>query len=155
MVPAQCSACRGSNSTPQFPSFPRSPGHTHLFCRPSALLGRLLLIGVGLEMKPWARGGHRGGRCGGCFRLGQGASLSLLHLRIRACLCCHGDQHACIGHMGENVMRERGSKGTTEQSEGDRNHTPRETDGDKWTKSQREGGGGRDRKGGWGESPEK
>ena len=37
-------------------------------------------------------------------------------------------------------MRERGSEGMTEQSEGDRNHTPRETDGDKWTKSHREKG---------------
>ena len=41
-------------------------------------------------------------------------------------------------------MRERGSEGVTEQREGDRNHTPRETDGDTWTKSHREGGGGRD-----------
>lgn len=37
-------------------------------------------------------------------------------------------------------MRERGSEGMTEQSEGDRNHMPRETDGDKWTKSHREKG---------------
>lgn len=31
-----------------------------------------------------------------------------------------------------------------EQSEGDRNHTRRETDGDKWTKSHREKEGGRE-----------
>lgn len=53
-------------------------------------------------------------------------------------------------------MRERGSEGVTEQSEGDRNHTPRETDGDTWTKSHRERGRReRQRKGARGESPEK
>ena len=43
-------------------------------------------------------------------------------------------------------MGERGSNGATERCEGDRNHTCRETDGDKWTKSHREKEeGGRER----------
>lgn len=69
---------------------------THLFSRPSVLLGRMLLIGVGLGMAV-ACGGHWGGCCGSSLRLLRGLLLSLLHLGIRACLCCHGDQHACIG----------------------------------------------------------
>lgn len=36
-------------------------------------------------------------------------------------------------------MRERAAR-ARQNRRGDRNHTPRETDGDKWTKSQREGG---------------
>lgn len=69
---------------------------TYLFSRPSVLLGWMLLIEVGLGVAV-ACGGHRGGRGGGCLRLLRGLLLSLLHLRIGACLCCHGDQHACIG----------------------------------------------------------
>lgn len=42
-----------------------------------------------------------------------------------------------LARKREHVMGERGSDGVTEQSEGDRNHTRRETDGDKWTKSHR------------------
>lgn len=69
---------------------------THLFSRPCVLLGQMLLIGVGLRVAV-ACGGHRGGRVSGCLRLLWSLLLSLLHLRIGACLCCHGDQHACIG----------------------------------------------------------
>lgn len=78
---------------------------THLFSRPSVLMGRVLLIGVGLRVAV-ACGGHRGGHSssGGSSGL-RGLRvllLRLLHLRIRACLCCHGAQHACIG-MKENM----------------------------------------------------
>lgn len=143
MAPAQCFARRGSTVHPGSLLSPL-PG-THLFCRPSVLLGRLLLIGVGLEMAV-AHGGHRGGRCSGCFRLLRGLLLSLLHLRIRACLCCHGDQHACIG------MKER----ECDEREGQRGHDRTERGGqephaerDRWRQMdkepQREGGGGRDR----------
>lgn len=74
---------------------------THLFSRPSILLGQMLLIGVGLRVAVACRG-HRGGCGGSSLRLLRSLLLSLLHLRIRACLCCHGDQHACIG-MKENM----------------------------------------------------
>ena len=108
MAPAQCSACRRSTVHLSFLPSPL-PG-THLFCRPSVLLGRLLLIGVGLEMAV-ARRGHRGGCCGGCFRLLRGLLLNLLHLRIRACLCCHGDQHACIGMKEGECDEGEGQRG--------------------------------------------
>lgn len=78
---------------------------THLFSRPSVLLGRLLLIGVSLWVA-LACGGHRVGCSSSSssrrLRRLRGLLLSLLHLRIRACLCCHGAQHACIG-MKENM----------------------------------------------------
>lgn len=76
---------------------------THLFSRPSVLLGRLLFIGVGLRVAVACRG-HWGGHSssGGGPRLLWGLFLSLLHLRIGACLCCHGDQHACNG-MKKNM----------------------------------------------------
>ena len=107
MPPAQCLACNGSIIHLSFLlsslledglGRKRDPmlSDTHLFSRPSVLMGRMLLIGVGLGMAV-ACGGHRGGSCGGCLRLLRGLLLSLLHLRIWACLCCHGDQHACIG----------------------------------------------------------
>lgn len=77
---------------------------THLFSRPSVLLGRGPLIGVGLWVAV-ACGGHRGGcssSSSSSLRRLRGLLLSLLHLRIRACLCCHGAQNACIG-MKENM----------------------------------------------------
>lgn len=77
---------------------------THLFSRPSVLLGRRLLIGVGLWVAVACRG--HGGGCSSSssssLRRLRGLLLSLLHLRIRACLCCHGAQNACIG-MKENM----------------------------------------------------
>lgn len=69
---------------------------THLFSRPRVLLGQMLLIGIALWVAV-AHGGHRSGHSCSSFRLLWSLLLSLLHLRIWACLCCHGDQHACIG----------------------------------------------------------
>lgn len=74
---------------------------SYLFSRPGVLLGQMLLIGVGLWVAVACRD-HRGGHSSSSLRLLGGFLLSLLHLRIRACLCCHGDQHACIG-MKENM----------------------------------------------------
>lgn len=69
---------------------------THLFSRPRVLLGWMLLIGVGLWVAVACRG-HRSSHSGGGLGLLRGLLLSFLHLRVGACLCCHGDQHACIG----------------------------------------------------------
>lgn len=107
MPPAQCLACKGSiihlsflvaSLLEDWLGRKRDPvlSGTHLFGRPGVLMGWMLLIGVGLGMAV-ACGGHRGSSCCGCLRLLRGLLLSLLHLRIWACLCCHGDQHACIG----------------------------------------------------------